>query len=205
MSRNLTWFSYIGGEDIRDRCGPGASDSYRFVYNGIYRKQIRSYDLRMLPDGRSATLSAWARAVPDFARPIPVLELGRQWDGTRAEATLPVQGVGSLRAALEADGLRGDRPDVLRLPSNEFYWTAAACVDGRFLTNAWLYPSARFESLRFPGVLKTYDRTGVPFYEARPVNRRDDDPNLYDGDQSEFAPFHVQLGPKGFVGTDGLI
>lgn len=205
VSRNLTWFSNIGGEDIRKACAPGAIDRYRFVYNGIYDKQIRTYDLHMLPDGRGAALSAWVRSEPDLSKANPILELGSLWGGKRTQSTLPLQGMSSLRAALAADGFQDRRPVDLRLPSNEFYWTAAACVGGRFYTNAWLYPSDRYKALKFPAILNEYDRTGVPFYAAVPVNDRDFDPTHNSGDKFGDEPFVVQLGPNGFVGTDGLL
>ena len=66
FSRNLKWFSYIGGEDLRKACGPGADDRFRFVYNGIYEKQIRSYDIHMLPEGKRASMAAFVRAEPDL-------------------------------------------------------------------------------------------------------------------------------------------
>lgn len=205
VSRNLTWFSNLGGEDIRKACAPGASDRYRFIYNGIYEKHVRSYDLHMLPDGRGAALSAWVRPETDLTQAIPILQLGSIWGGKRAQSTLPLQAMTDLRTALAADRFRTFKPEVLRLPSNEFYWTAVACVEGRFYSNAWLYPSDRFKALKFPAILSEYDRTGVALYAAVPVNERDDDPTHDGGDKFGQEPFMVQLGPNGFVGTDGLL
>ncbi len=206
FSRNLKWFSYVGAEDIRKACGPGADDRYRFVYNGIYDKQIRSYDVHMLPGGKRASMTAFARAEPNLARSLSLSDIGKLWDGRKAQSTLSIQGISELRTALSADRFRTDRPRTLRLPSNEFYWTGAACIDGRFHTNAWLYPSDRFGALRFPAVLMRYDRTEVPFYESRPINARDDDPTHDGGDKGEGSAqtFLIQLGADGFVGTGGL-
>lgn len=201
IARNLTWFSYVGGEDIRKFCTPGASDEYRFVYNGVYEKQVRTYDIRVLPDGRSAAMSAWARGEGNLAQTRPIFQIGRIWSGDRAKASIPLGGLTELRSALKEDAFRSDRPAVLRLPSNDFYWTAVACVDGRFVANAWLYPSGRFKILKFPAVLAKYDGTGVPFRTARPVDQRDDDPTHYDRGESG-KHFILQLGPNGFVGTN---
>ena len=201
IARNLTWFSYVGGENMKKACAPGASDTYRFVYNGIYDKQIRTYDVRVHPDGRSADVSAWARGEGDLTRARPILQIGRVWSGDRASAEMPASGLSSLRAALVDDGFQTERPVGLRLPSNEFYWTAVACVDGRFVANAWLYPSTRFKRLKFPAVLENYDKTGVAFYAPRPSDQQDEDPTLYSPDQSS-KQFFMQLGRDGFVGTD---
>ena len=42
VSRNLTWFDYVGAEGLKEACCPAASSRLRFVYKGIYDKQIRS-------------------------------------------------------------------------------------------------------------------------------------------------------------------
>lgn len=202
VGQSLTWFSYVGGEDIRNACGPDASDRFRFVYNGIYDKQVRSYDVRMLPDGRSAQISAFVRGEADLTRAFKVTEIGSLLSGKRARATMPIQGVSALRSALRTDGFRDFRPVGLQLPSNEFYWTAVACLNGRFHTNAWIYPTERFDNLKFPAVLHDFDRAGEPFYGARPVAQRDEDPRLDTDYEHNIRPFVLQLGPDGFVGTD---
>lgn len=203
VGRNLTWFSYIGGEDIEKRCVAGAQDRYRFVYNGIYDKQIRSYDVEMLAGGRGASVNAFARAEPNLAQSLTIAEIGQQWGGTRAQATMSLQGLNELKAALDADRFESFKPVGLRMPSDEFYWIATACIDGRFHANAWLYPSERFRDLKFPAVIRQYDRTGVEFYAARPEGQRGEGPNPYhDGDGKR--PFNVQLGPGGIVGSKGL-
>ena len=51
LSQRFTWFSYVNGDDIRAQCAPGALDRYRFVYNGVYVKQARTYDI--VPDAAS--------------------------------------------------------------------------------------------------------------------------------------------------------
>ena len=48
VTRKLTWFSHLGGRDIRNSCVTGAPDRYRFVYNGIYVEQVRSYDILVI-------------------------------------------------------------------------------------------------------------------------------------------------------------
>ena len=41
----LQWFAFIGGDDIRRQCVPGAPAHYRFVYNAVYSEQVRIYDV----------------------------------------------------------------------------------------------------------------------------------------------------------------
>jgi hypothetical protein len=201
--RNLEWFSYLGGEDIRKSCGPGAQDRFRFVYNGIYTSQIRSYDVAVAPGG-GADVSAFARSDPDLSRAIDITRIFSLWDGERANSIMVAREVAALRQALAKDRFLTDRPVGLRLPSNEFYWTAVACVDGGFHANAWLYPSDRYRTLNFPEVLLAHDRTGVGFYGARPTDQRDDDPTHYTGKYGS-DPFFLELGENGFAGTDALL
>ncbi|MEX2453224.1 MAG: hypothetical protein WD470_00885 [Rhodospirillaceae bacterium] len=204
IARNLTWFSYIGGEDIEKSCVAGAENRYRFVYNGIYEKQIRAYDVDMLPGGRGAAVSAFARAEPNLAQSLTVEGVGAQWGGTRAQATMSLQGLAELEAALRADRLVEFKPAGLRMASDEFYWIAVACIDGRFHANAWIYPTERFNALKFPDVLQEYDRTGIAFYAARPEHLRDGDRTQYRGSMDGQRPFNVQLGANGIVGAQGF-
>lgn len=200
VSRNLTWFDYVAGEGLKRACGPGASMRLRFVYNGIYDQQIRSYDIHELPRGRGAALSAWSRGDGDLTRGIVLPNLLSPWQGKRVESVLPLQVVADLRAALERDGFATFKPAGLRLPSNEFYWIVTGCIDGRFHANAWMYPSDRFTNLAFPAILQANDRTGIPFRKARPVDQREDDPTRHEGDRSPTASvFYIQLGADGVV------
>tara|TARA_R110000868_G_scaffold70902_1_gene208147 strand:- start:1458 stop:2168 length:711 start_codon:yes stop_codon:yes gene_type:complete len=205
VSRNVGWFDYVGGESLKDACGPGASTRLRFVYNGIYDQQIRSYDVRELPNGRGAAMSAWARGKGDLTRGVRFPNLLSPWQGERAESVMSVQAMADLRAALVRDRFASFKPVGMRLPSNEFYWAVTGCIDGRFHANAWMYPSERFRTLAFPAVLQASDRTGIEFRAARPVNQREDDPTRHEGDRNPAdGTFEIQLGANGFVGARGL-
>jgi hypothetical protein len=205
VSRNVSWFDYVGGESLKAACGPGGSTRLRFVYNGIYDQQIRSYDVRVLRQGRSAALSAWTRGDGDLTKGVVLTNLLSPWQGTRVESVMNAQAVSDLRAALVKDRFASFKPVGLRLPSNEFYWVAVGCIDGRFHANAWMYPSDRFKNLTFPGILLANDRTGIEFRKSRPVNQREDDPTRHEGDRNPSdSAFQMQLGPDGFVGAKGL-
>ena len=205
VSRNVGWFDYVGGEGLKAACGPGAATRLRFVYNGIYDQQIRSYDVRELRDGRNAALSAWARGDGDLTKGIVFPNLLSPWQGTRVESVRTAQAMSDLRAALAKDRFTSFKPVGLRLPSNEFYWVAVGCIDGRFHANAWMYPSDRFKTLTFPAILLANDRTGIEFRKSRPVNQREDDPTRHEGNRNPTDDtFQIQLGSDGFVGAKGL-
>lgn len=200
VSRNLTWMDYVAGGSLQRACGPGASTRLRFVYNGIYDQQIRSYDVRELSSGRGAAMSAWARGDGDLTQGIELPNLLSPWQGKRVESVLPAQVMSDLRGALTKDRFETFKPAGLRLPSNEFYWVVTGCIDGRFHANAWMYPSDRFKNLAFPAILRENDRTGIPLRKARPLNQREDDPTRHEGDRSPSdSVFFIQLGANGIV------
>ena len=206
VSRNLSWFDYVGAENLKAACGPSASDRLRFVYNGIYDEQIRSYDVRSLPRRRGAALSAWVRGGGDLTKGIELPNLLSPWQGTRVESVVDPQTFANLKTALQGDRFMGFKPVGLRLPSNEFYWVVTACIDGRFHANAWLYPSDRYKSLKFDKILIEQDKTGVEFSGAVPPARRDEDPTRHETDSNvSDGVFWLQLGPNGIVGARGKI
>ena len=200
VTRNLTWFDYVAGENLKTACGPGASTRLRFVYNGIYDQQIRTYDVRELPNARGAAMSAWSRGDGDLTRGIVLSNLQSPWQGKRVESVLSPQAMAELRNALRRDRFEAFKPAGLRLPSNEFYWIVTGCLDGRFHANAWMYPADRFKNLAFPAILQANDRTGIPFRKARPLNQREDDPTRHEGNRNPSDDvFYIQLGANGIV------
>ena len=46
VARKSSWFSFVGGDDVRNRCRPGSPTEYRLVYNGNWSEQVRAYELR---------------------------------------------------------------------------------------------------------------------------------------------------------------
>lgn len=206
VARNFSWFDYVGAENLKAACGPGASDRLRFVYNGIYDEQIRSYDVRALPGRRGASLSSWARGTGDWTRGVPATNLLSPWRGQRVNSVIDPQTLANLKSALRDDRFTDFKPVGLRLPSNEFYWVVTGCLDGRFHANAWLHPTGRYKSLKFPAILLQQDKTGVEFNGAVSVERRDEDSTRHESDRNVSDDvFWLQLGPNGIVGARGLI
>lgn len=205
VSRNLSWFDYVGGESLRDACAPGASTRLRFVYNGIYEEQVRTYDVVQLPGGRGAALSAWARGDGDLTQGVQLTNILSPWRGKRVESVLDPQATANLLKALDNDRFQSFKPSGLRLPSNEYYWIVTGCLNGRFHANAWMYPSDRFKGLSFSVVLLANDSTGVAFGKALPLNQRTNDPTRHEGDRNPSDEvFEIQLGANRIVGARGL-
>lgn len=210
LSQRFTWFSYINGDDIRGRCGPGAPDRYRFVYNGIYIKQARTYDIAPAESGAGYLLKARVLGPSDFSNvgidPGQLigdpLDLLAPFAGRKASQALSGRDIDTLAASLVTSGFFQPAPAGLDLRSEDFFWTAVACVNGRLTFNAWRYPSERFASLTFPPLLYSWDTTGVPVNPPRAMTPFD----IY-GEASardEFPRFTLRVGDNGLAGTGTL-
>lgn len=199
----LTWFSYLAGDDIRQTCAPGSLDRYRFVYNGHYDEQLRSYEVIGKDDG-GADLRARAvgasRAHAIIRSPSDVQD---PWRWTVSDARLSPHAFAEFEAGLEDSGISRPPPGVMRLLSTEFYWIASGCRAGRFVFNAWRYGTPRYDALTFPESLLSYDDTGIALNPPRPVDPVDRIGTTRpfgraDGDRSDV--FVVRVGADGLVG-----
>ena len=194
-----TWFSYLNGDDIRSACTGGAPSWYRLVYNGNYGEQLRAYEV--VADG---TGGAYYKArvqtgsglnLTRFSFGDPQAMAG--W--TAAQTRLVPADLAALERALEASGAFGPVPVGLRLASEQFYWVASLCRDGRFHFNAWLYPSSRAAALRFPQVLLGQDGTGIAINPPHEVARIERVRRMVKGEGGP-QHFDLEVGESGFKG-----
>lgn len=167
IERSFTWFSYVGGDDIRANCEAGSRDHFRFVYNGVYERQIRAYDLEGTPQG--ATLAARARGASGELTRFSVADPLKPWSLERAEVTLDNGEAARIVDALSRDAARVPPAEGRQVASNEFYWLVSACNEGAF--RMWLFEHDRVDlaTLDFPPLLLAHDRTGIAFREAETV------------------------------------
>lgn len=194
VGRTLTWFSYVGGEDIRARCAPGGQDMLRFVYNGRYIEQVRTYDITADAVGPGAIFQARANGRSD----VTTIDLGDPlgaWRGAVYQHYISAQERDAVVQALQASGFDRPSPRGLFLRSDAFYWAVSACRNGVFHFYAWQQPGDDLSRLAFVAVLLGLDKTGTEFN----------------------APYEVALGPFDStpqagrvrfqleVGTNGLI
>lgn len=167
VERSLTWFSYVGGQDIRAACTPGTGDSLRFVYNAVYERQIRTYDLQSGPDG--VRYVARARNKPgsfanfQFSNPLG------PWELRRSETVLKQDQADEIMDALARDAAQAPPSAGQRLRSNEYYWAVAACRDGAFRLLAFDQDKVDLKSLAFRGPLLAFDETKVDFLDVERV------------------------------------
>jgi len=199
----LTWFSYLNGDDVRRECAEGAPFRYRFVYNADYQQQIRSYEV--IWDGADGALLV-TRVRVGGGLALSGIGADRIFTGQyarRSETALGPKALASLEKAMEANGVFGPAPDGLRLYSDQYYWVTSACRDGSFYFGAWLHPSEDFLGLSFPDLLFALGQTEVPVAEPKevpPIKHFGGQPQ----DKSPNPVFRIQVGANGLKGLLGL-
>ncbi|MBM3560750.1 MAG: hypothetical protein FJX53_12930 [Alphaproteobacteria bacterium] len=172
IERSLTWFSYVGGDDIRSRCRPGGASEFRFVYNGSYERQIRAYDLVATRAG--AELLSRARGRAGQIGKLSVNDLQGPWDMARDTQELGDNEAGRIVLAYRGDIERAPSSAGAHLDSKDFFWTVAGCSHGRFSIHAFAWPDTDLDRLQFARLLAQYDRTGVPWEQPRRIEGGDD-------------------------------
>ncbi|WP_135077611.1 hypothetical protein [Terasakiella sp. SH-1] len=192
VARKFTWFSYINGDDIRKACASLGGDRYRFVYNGIYQYQTRTYDVF----GLSKKLSMQVRG-PSNLKKLDIQDFFAPWRGVSEQLQVSDKVLAHLKKALIESAALQPPPQGLRLYSDQFYWTVIACVEGDIYFNAYKWPSQRWDQILFDDVLLSLDVTGVPFEEPRVLSTLD----IW-GSLSDANPFLIQVGQNGLVGFE---
>ena len=164
VTRNLRWFSYVSGDDLKSACQPGAPDQYRLVYNADYETQIRAYDI----DSARKLLITHVRAESGNLMNAAISDPFGPWRTTEARPQLNNTTYDNLISALQNDGAFGPSPEGMRLNSHNYYWTAASCHKGQFSFVAWAYPSPAFSALTFDRLVFENDTTNIPVEQAKP-------------------------------------
>ena len=167
--KKFTWFSYIGADDIRKNCNHVAGPKYRFVYNGIYNEQIRTYDISKVGEYHykiktSVTEDADLSSVKFHSDDLDLL---RPWRPKTSVANVGIGDINMLTNTLMKLDSIGSSPPLKNLPSINFYWVVSACIDGHFHQNGYLWPSKEFNKAEFPKLLKSWDFTGIPLNPPR--------------------------------------
>ena len=166
IGRTLTWFSYVGGEDIRKQCEAGGPNRWRFVYNGDYQQQVRTYDMvddRIEPGAILESRASNASNLVGVNLRDPLSAWQPQYD---RRLLSPEQRAAVLNA-LTQSGFAGPAPKGELLRSDAYYWVVSACQNGQFHLNAWQQPGKDLSKLAFVPVLLDLDRTGVAYNRPR--------------------------------------
>lgn len=190
--RKLQWFSFAGGDDLREACAAGGPDRLRLIYNAVWGEQLRIYEW----DGTARDLRIRVVGPGNLAE-LTSDDLLAPWRAGETHVALSEADHHALIEALDAAGAFGPPAVGLDLPSREYYWLAATCHEGRFTVTGWRYPSPSFAAARFPALLFARDpgRDGV----AQPRERG-------------FDPFRADAEPRGAandflltIGRNGLV
>lgn len=207
VQRRFTWFSYLNGDDLRERCVSGAPSAYRFVYNGIYIQQVRTYDISLDATGQRGDLRARVLSPAQLAS-VPIRpqlstlyeDLTAPWRGTTASVPLTDADLKALDLALAESKIDQPAPAGLRLHGEDFFWIVGACVAGNFHFNAYKWDSSAFAAITFPRLLLGWDQTGVPFNPPRSLSPFDiwghTAPESGDGPR-----FSMTVGDNGLAGV----
>lgn len=168
LSRKLTWFSYLNGDDLRPACAPGQPDRYRFVFNADYARDVRTFEVATAPGGaeveaRAILAANWAQI--DLSEPLG------PWRPKLGRSRLSPTAVRTLVDEMRQSGVFDPTPERQRLPSNGYYWLVGGCHDGRWFLTGFLYPEPGFGRLRFPASLARADTTGVAWPVLPPADQ----------------------------------
>jgi len=163
ISRAFQWYGTLAADDIRQACAPGSPDHWRFIYNGVYTEQVRTYDVRggMVETRVFDQLNVLDL---DFYRTDQFVR------GARSANPIGPEDLQRLAATWQADLAVAAKPGE-HLRSDRFYWTTAACRGGQFTFAAFLYPNTGGPSFAFPGELIRFDTTGKVVNRPRVFER----------------------------------
>lgn len=199
LTRGFTWYSYLGGDDIRNRCAAGSPDALRFVYNARWHDQVRTYEVRPGSGGRAGVVEARVLGQGDIAT-IRAEDVMRPWRGDRADSPITPVEFDQLAAALD-QAIGGPRMQPGKfLRSDAYYWVATACRNGVFHLAAWQGGDQDLRRLPFPSVLQRFDATGIRFEEPRDIAlgpfRRHDPMTDRDHFEVQLGEDRIRTGPR---------
>jgi len=169
--RKFSWFSYLNGDDIRSSCA-GSQEAQgiqaRFVYNGVYTEQVRTYDLSY-GSASAPILTARVMGPADLSEwfAAEAGDLLAPWAGNVARTTLRDQDLDQLKRALSSDGVLKAEKAGLELSSDDFYWLVSYCQGDSFHYAAYRWPSEAFKGLAFAKLLAAWDMTDIAFNPPR--------------------------------------
>ena len=202
--KKFTWFSYVASEDIRKKCNYTKSSQYRFVYNGVYNEQVRTYDISDVGEGRyKIKINVTEEAdVSSIAFHPDNIDLFRPWRPKTSVTHVSAKEIDVLTKTLTDIGFFVSLPPSINLPSISFYWVVSSCIDGKFQQNAYLWPEENFKKAEFPKLLSVWDFTDIPINPPRETA----DFSIYGTTETESFRnhFNLKFGSSGLLGHNLL-
>lgn len=168
IARNFTWFSYLNGDDIRKSCPAGVRDRYRFVYNGTFNSQVRTYDLVQDTSGGGATLTIHVGGRADLTQWFVLPDPFSPWAGENRTRQVDAATFRRIVSALDQSGFQAPAPEGAFLRSGDYYWVAVGCRQGQVKFQAWTNDGDTLSRLAFVEPLLALDDSGVPMTKPHP-------------------------------------
>ena len=167
----FTYFSYLNGDDIRLRCANGGPDILRFVYNGVYTEQVRTYDLvpnrreigRFILESRVSGKADLSLITGEMYWP----DLFAPWRPVVSRVGVSGDDFRRLKSALTSSGFFAKPVFLGNVSSTQFYWLVSGCIDRKFHLRAFVWPGDSFIGADFPKFLSLWDRTNIPINPPR--------------------------------------
>ncbi len=197
IARNLTWFSYLNGDDIRKTCPAGVRERYRFVYNGTFNSQVRTYDLVQDTAGGGGTLTIHVGGRADLAQWFVLPDPFSPWAGENRERPVDAATFRRIVAALDQSGFQAPAPDGAFLRSGDYFWVAVGCRGAQVKYQAWTNDGDRLSRLAFVEPLLALDDTGVRMTKAQPTPEA----AFSSGGSSTGQHFQLQVRGNGLGGV----
>ena len=143
----------------------------RFVYNGVYTEQVRTYDLvpnqpesgRFILESRVSGEADVSLMTSELYRP----DLFAPWRPVVSRVSLSSDDFQRLKRALTSSGFFAKPAFLGNLSSIKFYWLVSGCVDRKFHLRAFVWPEDSFIRADFPKILSLWDRTNIPVNPPR--------------------------------------
>ncbi|WP_299380748.1 hypothetical protein [uncultured Kiloniella sp.] len=196
-TQKATWFSYVGGDDIRERCVPGVTE-YRLVYNAVYDEQIRSYEIKGQPGGSAEMVSRVQEGHGLRGSKISLSDPLAQFGWEKSIKRLSAAEVSELEGLLKVSGAGEPHTKGNRLRSDDFYWVSALCYDGAFVYNGWKKTSEGFEHLAFMPFLLKHDETGIDVNPVRDVGTKNA-ARMHQSKAEQRKHFDLEVGENGLL------
>lgn len=202
--RKFAWFSYIEADDIRAKCSKSLHSQFRFVYNGVYNEQVRTYDIYKVEKDRyeikiNVTEEVDVSSI-SFDPEDPILF--QSWRPKKSVTNVAVKEIYILERTLRNMDFFDSPPPVVNIRSIDFYWVVSACVDQKFSQNAYIWPKENFKNAVFPKLLSIWDFTDIPINPPRETSNF----SIYGTTETKDFKndFNLKFGRDGLLGHNRL-
>lgn len=192
VSRKLTWFSYLNGDDVRAACRAGAGDRLRLVYNADWEEQVRVYNLSA--EGGAPILEEQILTPLTFGGG-GGRTLMDAISGEKHSTAIGTTGAGEIWQAVLRSGALEPTPKGTDLLSDHHYWVAVGCYQGAVFFNAWQYPKPHWDRVLFVDAVRRHEASRMPWPKISP-NHFD---HRTESDRFQRYPvFRMTVGEHGF-------